>query len=293
VATGADRVAQVRIADEHIILRLQKHGNSVIVPACTRSSGRGVAVKKSLKTLLSALLTALAVNAVADDKNAAPNPDPWESVNRKIFVFNDFADRNVLKPIAKGYQWVTPQFLQDGVHNIFDNVGEVGNIANSLLQAKFRYTANDSGRLLVNSTFGLLGFFDVASHWGLEAHDEDFGQTLGYWGVHTGPYLMVPLLGPRTVRDGFGSVADAYSDPIPYAITDVPTRNQVLAGRVIDNRAQLLKAEELISGDRYIFLRDAYLQRREFLVKDGVVEDSFGSDDFSGADTGANGGAEK
>jgi phospholipid-binding lipoprotein MlaA len=242
-------------------------------------------VIRPIAKIFAATLIAFAMNAVADERGGPANPDPWEGLNRKIFIFNDFADRNVLKPIAKGYQWVTPQFLEDGVHNIFDNVGELGNILNSLLQAKFRYTANDSGRFLVNSTIGLAGFFDVASHWGLEEHDEDFGQTLGYWGVQAGPYLMVPLLGPRTVRDGFGSIADGYSDPIPYAIPHIPTRNQVLVGRVIDNRVQLLQAEELISGDRYIFLRDAYLQRREFLVKDGVVEDSFGSDDFSGQDS--------
>jgi phospholipid-binding lipoprotein MlaA len=239
-------------------------------------------VIRPIRKIVALTLTAFALNAVADEKNSPANPDPLEGLNRKIFVFNDFADRNVLKPIAKGYQWVTPQFLQDGVHNVFDNVGEVGNVLNSLLQAKFKYTVNDSGRLLVNSTIGLLGFFDVASHWGLEEHEEDFGQTLGYWGVRPGAFLMVPLLGPRTLRDGFGSVADGYSDAIPYLIPHVPTRNQVLVGRVIDSRAQLLNAEELISGDRYIFLRDAYLQRREFLVKDGVVEDSFGADDFSG-----------
>jgi len=239
-------------------------------------------VIRPMTKIFAVAFIALAMNATADEKKAPTNPDPWEGINRKIYTFNDFADRNVLKPMAKGYQWITPQFLQDGVHNVFNNVGEVGNILNSLLQAKFKYTATDTGRLLINSTVGLLGFFDVAGHWGLEEHDEDFGQTLGYWGVGPGPFLMVPFLGPRTVRDGFGTVADAYSDAIPYLITYVPTRNEVLGGRVVDTRAQLLSAEELISGDRYIFLRDAYLQRREFLIKDGVVEDSFGADDFSG-----------
>ncbi len=237
-------------------------------------------MKRPIKVLSIVALTVLSMAAFAD-ADKTNNSDPWESVNRNVFVFNDFADRNVLKPIAKGYQWVTPQFLQDGVHNIYGNVGEVSNILNSLLQGKLRVTASSSGRLLINSTIGLLGFFDVAGRWGLEQHEEDFGQTLGYWGVHPGPFLMVPLLGPRTVRDGFGTVADAYSDPIPYIVTDVSTRNEVLVGRVIDNRAQLLKVEELVTGDRYIFLRDAYLQRREFMVKDGAVEDSFGADDFS------------
>lgn len=220
-------------------------------------------------------------HAVADEHDTAPNPDPWESVNRKIYTFNDYADRYFLKPIAQGYDWVMPQFFQDGVHNVFSNVGEVGNILNSLLQAKFVYTLNDTGRLVINTTIGVFGFFDVASRVGLDAHDEDFGQTLGYWGVGPGPFIVVPFLGPRTLRDGFGSIADAYSDALPYLVTHVPTRNELYGGRVVDTRAQLLDAEELVSGDRYIFLRDAYLQRREFLVKDGEVEDSFGNEDYS------------
>jgi phospholipid-binding lipoprotein MlaA len=242
--------------------------------------------KAPLRTIIAAVLAVCALNASAQEPVAAPNPDPWESVNRRIYTFNDYADRYFLKPIAKGYDWVAPQFLQDGVHNMFDNVGEVGNILNGLLQAKFGHALNDSGRLLINSTVGLVGFFDVAAHWGLEQHEEDFGQTLGYWGVRPGPFIVVPFLGPRSVRDGFGSVADAYSDPIPYLFDDdVPTRNSLLGLRVVDTRAQLLDAEELVSGDRYIFLRDAYLQRREFLVKDGEVEDSFGADDYSEPET--------
>lgn len=238
--------------------------------------------KAPIRTIMAAVLAACALSASAQEPDVAPNSDPWESVNRRIYTFNDYADRYFLKPIAKGYDWVTPEFLQDGVHNMFDNVGEVSNILNGLLQAKFGHAFNDSGRLLINSTVGLVGFFDVAAHWGLEQHEEDFGQTLGYWGVRPGPFIVVPFLGPRSVRDGFGSVADAYSDPIPYLIdNDVPTRNSVLGLRVVDTRAQLLDAEELVSGDRYIFLRDAYLQRREFLVKDGEVEDSFGADDYS------------
>lgn len=239
--------------------------------------------KRLTGNILAAALAALSFSAAAQQQDAA-NPDPWEPFNRKIYAFNDFADRNFLKPVAKGYDWITPRFLQDGVHNVFNNVGEVGNIVNSLLQAKFEYTAISGSRLVINSTIGLLGFFDVAGRCGLERHDEDFGQTLGYWGVRPGPFVVIPLLGPRSVRDGFGSVADGYSDAVPYLITHVPTRNEVLGGRVIDSRAQLLNAEELVSGDRYIFLRDAYLQRREFLVRDGEVEDTFGADDYSEPD---------
>lgn len=245
-------------------------------------------MKTTIRQLLPALLALLPALVLAAEK-PPNNPDPWESVNRKIFAFNDTADRWVLKPVAKGYQWITPQFLEDGIHNMFSNIGEVGNILNSLLQAKFKNTATDGGRLIINSTVGLLGFFDVAGKMGLQVHEEDFGQTLGYWGVHPGPYIVVPLLGPRTVRDGFGSIADAYTDPVTLGIDHVRTRNQVLAGRVVDSRAQLLQAEELISGDRYIFMRDAYLQRRQFLVNDGQVKDTFGAgdDDFDYEDDGS------
>lgn len=206
--------------------------------------------------------------------------DPWEAINRPIFTFNDYADRYVLRPLAKGYQRVTPDPVEKGVTNVFNNLGEISNILNNLLQGKFRDSASDSGRFLVNSTVGIVGIFDIASRWGLERHNEDFGQTLGRWGVGAGPYLVVPLLGPRTVRDAAAGFAESYTDPVLEGIDHVPTRNQTMALRVIDIRAQLLGTDELMTGDRYIFMRDAYLQRRQFLVNDGVVEDSFGDDDF-------------
>jgi|SRR5690606_27023827 len=221
-------------------------------------------------------------SVMAQESPKPANADPWEGFNRKVFAFNDVADRYVLKPVAKGYQAVTPQFVERGVHNMFGNLGEIRNVVNDLLQAKFQHGAQDAGRFVVNSTVGVLGFFDVASKIGLEAHDEDFGQTLGYWGLESGPYIVLPLLGPRTVRDAVGSIPDGYTDPVVMGVDHVPTRNQILGLRVVDVRASLLQAEELMSGDRYIFMRDAYLQRRHFLVKDGVVEDTFGDDDFSG-----------
>lgn len=243
-------------------------------------------MEKSVKIATNFLTLALMASAllVSTQSIAAEgesvNVDPWEPFNRKVYVFNDVLDRYFLKPVAKGYQAVTPQFVEDGVHHMFGNIGEVGNVVNSLLQAKFKNTAESGGRFVVNSTIGLLGFFDVASTMGLQLHEEDFGQTLGYWGVHSGPYLMVPFLGPRTVRDGAGSIVDGFSDPVQYTIDHVPTRNEVLGARLVDARAQLIKAEELVTGDRYIFIRDAYLQRRQFLVNDGEVKDSFGDDDF-------------
>lgn len=204
----------------------------------------------------------------------AGEDDPWESVNRKIFRFNDTVDTYALKPLAQGYQAVTPQFLEDGVHNVFGNIGDVGNLANDLLQGKFHDAGVDTSRLIFNTTFGLLGFFDVARHMGLRKNDEDFGQTMGAWGLQSGPYVVLPFLGPSTVRDTFGLLPDSQLAPYPY-IDHVPTRNLTRAVDVVDTRASLLSAEKLISGDKYIFIRNAYLQNREFKVQDGQVEDDF------------------
>ncbi|MFC4860741.1 VacJ family lipoprotein [Pseudomonas sp. JS3066] len=204
----------------------------------------------------------------------AAEEDPWEGFNRVMFRFNDTLDTYALKPVAKGYQTVTPQFLEDGIHNVFNNVGDVGNLANDLFQAKFHNAGVDTSRLVFNTTFGLLGFFDVATTMGLQRNDEDFGQTLGYWGVGSGPYLVIPFLGPSTVRDAGGKVPDSFLEPYPY-IDHVPTRNVTRAVDVVDTRASLLSAEKLITGDKYIFIRNAYLQNREFKVKDGEVEDDF------------------
>jgi len=205
---------------------------------------------------------------------AASEDDPWESVNRPIFTFNDTVDTYALKPIAQGYQFVTPQFVQDGVHNFFRNIGDVGNLANNVLQLKPHNAGVDTARLLVNTTFGVLGFIDVGTKMGLQRSDEDFGQTLGYWGVGSGPYVMLPLLGPSTVRDAVAKYPDTYTEPYRY-MDHVPTRNTAIAVDVVDTRASLLSAEKMIRGDKYSFIRNAYLQNREFKVKDGDVKDDF------------------
>ncbi|MBT8764781.1 MlaA family lipoprotein [Metapseudomonas boanensis] len=205
---------------------------------------------------------------------SASEDDPWEGVNRAIFRFNDTLDIYALKPVAKGYQAVTPQFLEDGVHNIFGNIGDVRNLANDLFQAKFHAAGVDTSRLIFNTSFGLLGFFDVATKMGLQRNDEDFGQTLGYWGVSSGPYVVLPLLGPSTVRDAGGKIPDTFASPYRY-IDHVPTRNVTRAVDVVDTRANLLSAEKMITGDKYIFIRNAFLQNREFKVKDGEVVDDF------------------
>jgi len=208
---------------------------------------------------------------------AAGNPDdPWEGFNRKMFAFNDTVDTYTLKPIAKGYRAVTPDPVERGVSRMFSNVGEVVNVFNDLLQGKFRQAGNDTGRFVINTTIGLVGFFDVADHFGLPKNDgEDFGQTLGVWGVDSGPYLVLPLIGPSTLRDGPARVVDRFINPI-NEIDHVPTRNQIYGAEVISTRADLLEAEKFVRGERYSFIRDAYLQRRKFLLMDGGVEDDFG-----------------
>lgn len=223
---------------------------------------------------LGGLMALVGLSLLPAMSQAASEEDPWESFNRPIFRFNDTVDTYALKPIAQGYRAVTPQFLEDGVHNVFGNIGDVGNLANNLLQGKLHNAGVDTGRLIFNTTFGVLGFFDVAKHMGLRKNDEDFGQTLGVWGLSSGPYLVIPLLGPSTVRDATGRVPDSFLTPYPY-MDHVPTRNVTRGVQVLDTRANLLQAERLVSGDKYIFIRNAYLQSREFKVKDGQVEDDF------------------
>lgn len=205
------------------------------------------------------------------------NPDdPWEGFNRKMFAFNDTVDTYTLKPVAKGYKAITPDPVERGISRMFSNVGEVVNVVNDLLQGKFRQAGNDTGRFVINTTIGLVGFFDVADHFGLPKNDgEDFGQTLGVWGVDSGPYLVLPLFGPSTLRDGPARVVDRFINPI-NEIDHVPTRNQIYGAEVISTRADLLEAEKFVRGERYSFIRDAYLQRRQFLLSDGGVEDDFG-----------------
>ncbi|MDD0973971.1 VacJ family lipoprotein [Pseudomonas fontis] len=205
---------------------------------------------------------------------AATEEDPWESVNRPIFRFNDTVDTYAFKPLAQGYQFVTPQFLQDGINNMYRNLGEVTNLANNVLQLKPQAAGVDTARLIFNTTFGLAGFFDVGTKMGLQRNDEDFGQTLGYWGVSSGPYVMLPLFGPSTVRDTVAKYPDTFTEPYRY-INHVPTRNSMLALDAVNGRAQLLSSEKLIRGDKYTFIRNAYLQNREFKVKDGEVKDDF------------------
>lgn len=189
--------------------------------------------------------------------------DPYEDFNRSMFSFNETVDKYALKPIAKGYDAVTPNAVQKGVSNFFSNLGEIPNTFNNLLQGKWDETASSTFRFVVNSTFGVFGLFDVASEMGLKQYKEDFGQTLGYWGVDSGPYLMLPFFGPSTVRDASGMVVD-YSLYDGLDLYDVSEDDKWAARglNVIQLRAKYLSAENMVFGDRYSFIRDVYLQSR-------------------------------
>jgi phospholipid-binding lipoprotein MlaA len=221
---------------------------------------------------LVALLTLLLVGC-ASQPNAKKDPrDPFEGFNRASYKFNDALDRAVLKPTAKGYKAIAPQFVETGVSNFFSNLGQTTVIVNDLLQAKFKPALNDTGRFLLNTTVGIGGLFDPASKAGLDRNDEDFGQTLGKWGVPSGPYLMVPFFGPSTVRDGFGSGVDVFTDPVHYVERDA-WRYSLQGMNLIDARARRLPLEDTLNQtfDKYGFIRNAYLQQREYQVTDGAA----------------------
>lgn len=200
------------------------------------------------------------------------NPaDPWESMNRKVYAVNDTVDRYALRPVAQGYKTVMPLPVRTGVSNFFGNIEDVWTGFNNLLQGKPAEGASDFSRFAVNSTIGILGVFDVASEFGLEKHDEDLGQTFGRWGIGPGPFLMLPLLGPSTVRDAFGAVPRYLVEP-GRQISEIPVRNSVSALRVVNTRSQLIGADKALDEaalDRYGYLRDFYLKSRLSQIYDG------------------------
>ncbi|MDO8267689.1 MAG: MlaA family lipoprotein [Moraxellaceae bacterium] len=213
--------------------------------------------------------------------------DPWEGFNRRVFAFNDKVDRYFLKPVAKGYRKITPQFLDDGITNMLGNLRGPIVIVNDVLQGKLVQSAQDTGRLLVNSTVGIAGFFDVARHMKMPRHEEDFGQTFARWGVPAGPYVVVPFMFGVTIRDGAGIGAGALmiGEVLENQLEFGWEENAVVLGLdIVDARADVIPMEESleVQGDRYILIRDAYFQRRAFLVNDGVIEeDPFLDDDAS------------
>ncbi len=232
----------------------------------------GDAIARLLRPLLALTAAAVLAGCATIPPSAGQNPaDPWERYNRHMSDFNDRVDRAVLKPVAVAYSDYVPQPVRDCVGNVFANLYDVPNALNNLLQGKPTEAASDMCRVVINSTVGLLGCFDVASKMGLARSDEDFGQTLGRWGSGPGPYFVWPFLGPSTVRDSIGRVVGFYTDPVDY-IPRIPVRNTAIGTRLIDTRASLLPAERVVEGaalDKYQFIRDAYLQRRQNLVYDG------------------------
>jgi len=241
----------------------------------------------ALSLLLLTGCASLPQNATADPR------DPFERFNRGAYAFNDGLDRSLVRPLARGYKTITPQPVQTGVTNFFRNATYPITLVNNLLQGKLKAAVSDTGRLLLNTTFGLGGLLDPATQSGLDLNDEDFGQTLGAWGVKPGAYLMLPLLGPYTIRDGIGSLADNFVEPRSY-IDDTTTRYGLWAFDKFETRVRLLDTDALLdrAGDPYAFVRSAYLQRREYLVGDGNVpmenlEEGFEDDDINAAPEGS------
>lgn len=227
---------------------------------------------KGFKVIITSFLFFVSVMVSADDA-----VDPYEGFNRQVYSFNSSVDRYTFKPLARAYRAVTPDIAEKGVSNFFGNIRDVGTLVNNVLQFKFEDAAVDFARIAFNSTVGLAGVIDVASGMGLEKHSEDFGQTLGVWGVPAGPYLVLPLFGPGGFRDSPASFVPL--DAWRY-VEHVPTRNTGYATRLVNDRAQLFEYETIVTGDDYIFVRDAYIGLRQQAVNDGVVDETFRESDF-------------
>lgn len=226
-------------------------------------------MKSKFLTLITICLITLMTGCASVD-----NRDPLEGLNRGVYKFNDVSDKAVFKPIAGAYKAVMPSPVRSGVNNFFTNLKTFVTTINQVLQFKFNKAAESAGRFVLNSTIGIAGLFDVASKQGIPLYKEDFGQTLGYWGVGNGAYLMLPFFGPSTLRDATGLVAETMTiDPLGY-VDDPRTRNILVGTKFIDTRASFLPGSDLLDEaalDSYTFMRDAYLQRRANQVADGVV----------------------
>ena len=205
--------------------------------------------------------------------------DPFEDLNRDIFIFNEKLDEKLLKPAAIAYRKVTPQFARSGVTNFFNNLEEIDTTINQVLQGEIKYAFNDAGRFVINTTIGLFGLIDVASKMGLERHEEDFGQTLGIWGFDSGPYIMVPFLGPSNPRDLLSRPISSFLSGT-FAMEDDDVKITLVGIDALETRERLLDAETLIIGDKYIFVKDAYVQSREYEINNGSTEDDEFLDDM-------------
>ena len=236
-----------------------------------------------MRTKSYAVIASLVLASLLSGCASQANKDPLEGLNRGVYKFNDTADKAVIKPIAGAYKAVLPSPVRSGVSNFFNNLGTFVSVINNLLQFKIDNAMSEAGRFVINSTFGVAGLIDVASKDGIERHPEDFGQTLGYWGVGNGAYLVLPFLGPSTLRDTGGLVVDTVAfDPISY-VDNPRTRNQARLLNLIDKRSQYLPASDLLDDaalDPYAFMRDAYLQRRANQINDNVSVSNDDEDDL-------------
>ena len=225
------------------------------------------------KTFLVLLLLASAHFTFSDEIQKV---DPLEDINRVFYELNfNLLDPVIIKPIAIIYDQATPKPVRQVLRNFFSNLDEVPSLVNNVLQGKFGQAGNNAGRFLMNTTIGLGGFFDVAKKAGLQrGEDEDFGQTLAVWGVPAGPYIMLPFFGPSTFRDAPSNFVDSLLDPFSYN-NRLPVRVAIKGIDLIALRADLLGIDDVISGDEYLFIRDVYLQNREYVISDGAIEDDF------------------
>ena len=221
------------------------------------------------------VITALIFNTFLLTEN-----DPFEEINRTTLKINESLDKAIATPVAKFYQKIMPDFIELGIYNSISNIDDINISLNNILQGKIKDGISDIVRFTINSTLGLGGFIDIATKIGFEKHDEDFGQTLAVWGVPHGPYIMLPMLGPSSLRDTVGMIPDAFLSP-SILIQHEPTVYSLKFLDLIDTRSRYLGLESIIIGDEYLFLKDAYYQNREFDVLDGQVEDDFDNfDDF-------------
>lgn len=216
----------------------------------------------------------IAVALCATMVQAQPEADPWEGYNRWMFEFNDDADRLIIRPVARGYDMIMPEFGRVGVNNFFSNFYDFNGALNALLQGRIEQAVNNTFRVVANSTIGVFGLFDVASMAGIPRYETDFGHTLSIWGVPRGNFVMLPILVPSTVRAAFGASVDAYMSPTGQMMNDEAYWG-LRVFNVLDIRAGLLDAEEIMTGDRYVFFRDVYLQSRAVLEAGGQVKDDF------------------
>ena len=234
---------------------------------------KGFLNRKGIQLIVLSLVMSFLVGCASiPEGQPRSKKDPWELVNRNVFSFNESIDKYAIKPITKVYEFIFPVYVRERFSNVFANVGDVYTAVNQLLQGKPKTAVEDLTRVIVNTTFGIGGIFDVATEAGLEKHSEDFGQTFGVWGIKDGPYMMLPLLGPSNVRDTVGWAFDIQTDILLTYIDNIPVRNAITGIRIVDQRSKYLSSTSLLGEaafDKYTFIRDAYIQRRRNRIYDG------------------------